>query len=337
MTTHHPHRGATERRLRTRLAKACVGLAAGAALFCAAQTALAAPSFSTPTLDFATPLSGNDFAYLVGDFNQDSLSDLYAIKLTNTGSGAIEVHVLSGAWRLSWQQPHLTPPFQDFLLHIATPLVGNDYDYALTDWDGDHVPDLVAVQRTNTASGYNEVTILSGASNYQQSLVYRAVTPLVGSGYDYVVGDWTRDGRPDVIAISRSPGSIDGHKVTVLSGGGRAPFSFLVLPFHNIAYQGNLPLAGSSFSYAMTDRDGDGTPDLVAVKRPPTSSGFAEVQLLAGGSSFQQVLFTARTPLTSDDYAFAVADANNDSIGDLYAIQYQHTASTMAEVHVLGG
>src|SRR5262245_1559826 len=107
-----------------RIRAALIALVAMTAFFAAAQPASAA-AFQQFELHTATPLVGNDFYYLVGDWDQSGKPDLVAIKYRNTGTGRVEVHVLSGE-----------SGFQQFVLQTGTPLVGDNFDYALTDWDG---------------------------------------------------------------------------------------------------------------------------------------------------------------------------------------------------------
>jgi hypothetical protein len=63
-------------------------------------------ALQTPTPIDATDAATN-FHWAVDDFDQDGVSDLYAIKTTATGTGKVEVHVLAG----------MGPP-----LHAATPV-----------------------------------------------------------------------------------------------------------------------------------------------------------------------------------------------------------------------
>jgi hypothetical protein len=53
---------------------------------------------------------------------------------------------------------------QSFLLQTGTPLVGDDFDYAFADYNGDHAPDLFAIKYRNTGSGRIEVHVLAAPS-----------------------------------------------------------------------------------------------------------------------------------------------------------------------------
>jgi subtilisin-like proprotein convertase family protein len=84
--------------------------------------------------------------------------DLVSIKKSATDSGQTEVHVLSGA-----------DEFQSFSNHIATVLHQTDdtWAFAVADWDGDTVPDVVGIKKSLTGSGSTEVHVLSGTNQFQ--------------------------------------------------------------------------------------------------------------------------------------------------------------------------
>ena len=281
-----------DRTIKSRLGRAreaVVAIVVGAAFFTVAQPASAA-AFQQFQLHTATPLVGNDFHYLVGDWNQSGKPDLVAIKYRNTGTGTNEVHVLSGE-----------SGFQQFVLQTGTPLSGDNFDYALTDWDGDRVPDLVAIMRLQTGSGKIEVHILSGKSRFQQFVLHTA-TPLVGDDFHYVVGDWNRLGKPDLLAIKYRNTGTGTNEVHVLSG--ESGFQQFVL-------QTGVPLSGDAFDYALTDWDFNHVPDLLAVQRLHTGTGTIEAHILAG-PWFQSFVLHTGTPLVGDNFYYAVSDYNGD-------------------------
>src|SRR6266849_3010242 len=162
-----------------------------------------------------TPLALNDaknFAWAVGDFDQDGIGDLYAIKVTNTGTGSVEVHVLSGA-----------DNFQSFLMQTGTPLALTDaknFAWAVGDFDQDGIGDLYAIKVTNTGTGSVEVHVLIGADNFQ-SFLLQTGPPLAltdAKNFAWAVGDFDQDGIGDLYAIkvtNTGTGSVEAH---VLSG-----------------------------------------------------------------------------------------------------------------------
>jgi len=59
-----------------------------------------ASGYQAFTLHISIPLgytSDRQFAYMLGDHDNDGVPDLYVIFMNGTGSGSTEVHVLSGA------------------------------------------------------------------------------------------------------------------------------------------------------------------------------------------------------------------------------------------------
>jgi hypothetical protein len=94
---------------------------------------------------------------VVGDFDGDGFPDLYGIKTKNTGSGNMEVHVLSGASR-----------YQQWLVEIGTPIAQSDaaqnyQTWAAADYNLDGAPDLFGIKVKNTGTNTVEVHALSGA------------------------------------------------------------------------------------------------------------------------------------------------------------------------------
>lgn len=84
----------------------------------------------TPTILHKT---GENFSFLLGDYNHDGNLDLYAIIKTQTGSRSTEVHILSGKNN-----------FQSWLLQTGTILheTGNNWVFLLGDYNHDGHLDL---------------------------------------------------------------------------------------------------------------------------------------------------------------------------------------------------
>jgi hypothetical protein len=298
------------RKMGTRFA---VALVVGIAFLVLVSPAMAA-NFQQFVLHTGTPLVGDDFSYAVADWTGYGKQDLFAIKRRNTGTGTIEVHILSGASN-----------YQQFLLHTGTPLVGDDFDYAVADWDGDYKPDLFAIKRRNTGTGTIEVHVLSGRSNFQQFVLHTG-TPLVGDDFSYAVGDYNGDRKPDLFAIkTRNTGS-GTVEVHVLSGASN---------YQQFLLQKAVPLElSASFSYGLDDWNFDGKPDLVAIKRTNTGTGTIEAHTLLG-PWYQQFALHTGTPLVGDTFDYALADFDKDRNADLYAIKRLNTGTGTIEVHVL--
>ncbi|OJJ65578.1 hypothetical protein ASPBRDRAFT_49663 [Aspergillus brasiliensis CBS 101740] len=167
-------------------------------------------------LQNGTPITQTDaanFNLAVDSFNRDGIPDLYCLKRTNTGTGNLEVHILSGASK-----------YQSFLLQTGTPITEIDaanFNLAVDSFNRDGIPDLYCLKRTNTGTGNLEVHILSGASNYQ-SFLLQTGTPIIQAdtaNFDFAVGDFNRDGVLDLYCLKRTSTGTNKLEVHILNGG----------------------------------------------------------------------------------------------------------------------
>ena len=233
-------------------------------------------------------------------------------------------------------------PFQRSLMTAGTGLGPTDarHDVLTTDWNGDHRPDLVVIQKSGTASGRTEVYIMDrtpaipGAASSFQRLLLGTATALgpTDARYVFLMADWNGDGRPDLVVVQTSGTASGLTELRVLDGASS---------FQRYLVQTTTALGPTdgSYSFAMADWNSDGVPDLVVVQKSGTGSGKTEVRVLDGASSFQDYLLAAVTALgpTDERYDFSVADWNGDGQPDLVAVQKSGTASGKTEVRVLDG
>ncbi|KAH7115471.1 hypothetical protein B0J13DRAFT_459659, partial [Dactylonectria estremocensis] len=152
------------------------------------------------------------FDFALADWNGDNTLNLVVIKINGTDTKSTEVHVLSGASR-----------FQKFILQTGTGLHETDatLDFAVTDWNADGCPDLVVVKKSNTSSSSTEVHVLSGASNYKNFILHSetALHRTLGM-FEFMVADWTRDGRLDLVAIKKRNTGSHSTEVHIMAGRG---------------------------------------------------------------------------------------------------------------------
>ena len=133
-----------------------------------------------------------DWQFALSSFGGDGRSDLFAIGQANTGSGKVEVHVLSAA-----------SLYTTFLLHGATALPAvSSGSTAWTFGIGDPAGrgDLIGVLGSGTFSGKVEVHTLSAASGYQTFTLHTA-TPLpapAGATTEFGITDYNGDTVPDL-------------------------------------------------------------------------------------------------------------------------------------------
>jgi hypothetical protein len=236
----------------------------------------------------ATPLgitSAAQFAFTLGDYDGDSVADLVVVKMNGTASNSTEVHILGGA-----------SGFQQWLLNTATPLGVTDPSqakFALADHDRDGVPDLFVILMNRTGTRTTEVHVLSGASKFQRWIV-QSGTPLGtidASRGTFELGDYNRDGVPDLAVILMNQTGTGRTEVHILSGASA---------FQQWLLHTGTPLemtTATRWQFKMADANGDGTSDLYAVKMSATGTGSTEVHVLSGASGFQSWLVQTGTPL----------------------------------------
>lgn len=242
--------------------------------------------------------SGTGYDFRFGDWNGDRRPDMLAVKRTQTGSGRVEIHIANGAGN-----------FRQNIFSVATPIAADYngvYDFQLADWDRDGRPDLVALRKPfSYQTGPVRVTILSGASNFQNTVFDADSSQTVESGvaYDFQMADWNRDGTPDLISLKKShtgSGKLEAH---ILSGASN--FRQYVL---NVATVQPAE-AWVAYDYRFGDWDRDGRIDLFAIKRSNTPSGRAEVHVSSGASNFGTYILNVVTAQQIDaDYSFEIAD-----------------------------
>ena len=260
----------------------------------------AASNFSNFILQTPTVLhqtgSGNDWEFLVGDYNRDGRPDLYVIKRQG-GSGTTEVHVLNGATN-----------YRSWLLQTATVLHptgwGNEWEFELGDYNRDGQADLYVIKRQG-GSGTTEVHVLNGATNFRSWLLQTAtaLAPTgAGNENEFKVADYNRDGRPDLILIARIGGS-NSTELHVLSGAD----NFRTWLLHTATA---LPVTGVGYEwdFMMGDYNRDGRLDFYAIARAG-GAGTTEVHVLDGAANFGRYLLNVGTALhqTGTDGAWRFA------------------------------
>jgi hypothetical protein len=157
-----------------------------------------------------------NFQFAVGDYNSDTKPDLYCFKVTNTDSGRMEVHILSGASN-----------YHQFLLHIATRILATD---AAAHFSFHTVLDpvyqtthVLGVKRSATDSGRAEVHILSGTTNYQQFLLQTATALDIADAphFNFVTADFFDSdggGNTDLLCFKTNNTGTGHLEIHVLSG-----------------------------------------------------------------------------------------------------------------------
>ncbi len=226
----------------------------------------AATAFGSPTGATA------DWQFFIASFHGDGQPDLYGVKLRNTGSHQVEVHVLSAA-----------SGYQSFALHAATALAAvpaNQFEFAIGSFGGDRNSNLYAIMLNGTGSNTVEVHVLSEASSYNAWMMHSAsaIGSTTPTAWQFRIGD--RNGSGDLVGILHTATGSGRTEVHILS---RAS-SYQGFTLHIATPLG--ATSDSQFSYTLGDHDNDGIPDLYAVLMNGSGSGQTEVHIISGGSNY---------------------------------------------------
>jgi len=170
-------------------------------------------ALQTPTTLGAT---GYDYVwdFELGDYDKDGRLDAFAINKKYTGQRKVELHILKGAGN-----------FQTWCAHIVTALPelsSLDYwDFELADYDGDKNLDLFAFNKTGTASGKIELSILKGPTfssiAVQQQLPISTIFSATNRQLEFA--DYSGDGVQDLYVVD-SVGGTGVVEVSVWDGNG---------------------------------------------------------------------------------------------------------------------
>lgn len=226
----------------------------------------------------AFPLANpSDWRFFVAPYGNDGQPDLIGVGLRNTGSGKVEVHVLSAA-----------SGYTKWLAHIATAVpaqpAGARVDVAMKPYAGDGRSNLYVILASGTGSGNVEVHVASEASSYQSFLVHAATAlpqSQVGNDqWEFLVGDAAGSG--DLVGVLHGGATGSGRsEVHVLSRSSG---------YRDWTLHAALPVGLTSdqqYNWLLDDANADGRPDLLLVKMNGTTSGRTEVSVLDSASTFQ--------------------------------------------------
>lgn len=263
------------------------------------------------TLQTATCLhrTGNNFEFLVGDYNDNGIPDVYCIKKNNTGSGHTEVHILDGANN-----------YGNFLFQTETILHETDgnWQFCLGDYNNDGYLDLYCICKKNTGSHSTEVHILSGSDDFG-SFLLQTGTNLheTDNTWKFCLDDFNGDGYLDLFCIKKSNTGSGSTEVHILGGNSN---------YQNFIFQTATALheTGDNWDFGVWDNN------LYCIAKNNTGSHSTEVHVLSGDSNFQNFLLQTGTQLheTGNDFAF-------DVYGDkLFAFSKQGQSNS-TEVHCI--
>jgi hypothetical protein len=236
-----------------------------------------------------------------------------------------------------------TAGFQKWVLQTPTPLAktGLNWTFESADHNVDGVLDLFGIKMNEPNTLNNtEVHILSGSTDFQ-TWILRKVTglgPTDPTGWAFVLADWNRGGKPDLIAIKKLNTSSGKTEIKIYSG--ESDFVTKIFDQPSVLHQTN-----NDYEFGVGDWNGDGIPDLFVIKKCCASNGKTEVHIMNGadpdGSGslkpFGAWLNNYATLLGTTDSAwtFEVVDYNRDGRLDVSAVKMSGSPTT--EVHIMSG
>lgn len=221
-------------------------------------------------------LSSSATSVAVGDLNHDGAADLI---MTGPSRGVL-----------------LVPGNGDGTFAAETPnsfVIGGTVSSASADFNADGHLDVLAVETQRL-----RVLLGNGVGGFSGDRVY----PLTPPPTSIAIGDFDRDGKPDVAAVSMNPTAT----LRVLRGRGDGTFEPQVM----------LAVGGPSPSFVVVgDVDADGYQDLLTANTMPSGAASLLSVLLgkANGTFVGQTL----TPITSTNLLFGVGDVDGDSTLDV--------------------
>ena len=111
------------------------------------------------------------------------------------------------------------------------------------------------------------------------SFLLQTFTPITGAdaaNFAWTMGDYNRDGRPDLFAIKVNKTGSGAAEVHILNGANNYRGFLLQTPTAITAAD------AANFAWAVRDYNRDGVPDLFGIKVKKAASGLAEVDILSG-------------------------------------------------------
>lgn len=197
-------------------------------------------------------------------------------------------------------------PSVSFSATSNTTVLASPRDVAIGDFNLDGKPDLVVTYNSTTATKLS-VLLGNGDGTFQPKADYTTATNPLGAA----IGDFNRDGFPDLVVTNYSANSIS---IFFNKADGTGTFNAKI----------DYPVASSPYGVAVTDLNGDTIQDLVV-----TRYGTSYVAVLIGKNdgTFNAAvsLSTATNPIS-----VSVGDFNSDGKQDLAVTCYGSSSSCVS-------
>lgn len=264
-------------------------------------------------IDTALELTNENSVFAVGDFNKNTIPDVFVIKKAVAGKG--EMHILNGANK-----------YQSFLLNVRLPIEATDEnsEFRVADYNKDGILDLYWIKKH--AGKRTEVHILDGSNKFQ-SFLLQIVLPIESTNLDsnFQIGDYNGDNVPDIYWMKKqAAGKTEVH---ILNGAER--YQKFLLQIRTA-----LPSVSEDVEFGLSDYNNDGTIDLYCMNKQGKNG--TEVYILNGKDRFQSYLLKASTPMEKRDKNTQMVLLSGDKI-NIYAINRQgNSATTIQQLRYIG-
>jgi len=259
-----------------------------------------------------TAADGQRFWWVPGGAN----GDVIGVKVRDTDSHCVEVHVLDGSEN-----------YQRFSLQMPTPISEADANnFFFTGGDGD----VIGVKTDNTDSGKVEVHFLDGSKKYQRFSRQKTTAIDVKESHKF---HWVKGaGNGDVIGIKLFDTDSKNVEVHVLDGD--EDYQSFSLQTATSMYEGT-----GQYAYKWCGHGGH----IAAVKWVNTDSKKAEVYMFEPETDYYSWVggLDHLTPFDAPDDAknfhWLLVDVNDDGYDEVVGVKYDKTASKMIEIFALDG
>jgi hypothetical protein len=259
-----------------------------------------------------TPISledGHDFWWVPGGAN----GDLIGVKVRNTDSKFVEVHVLDGSEN-----------YQSFSLQTPTPITLADApNFEWTGGDGD----VIGVKVDNTDSGKVEVHFLDGSEKYTKFSRQKTTVISATERHNF---HWVKGGgNGDIIGVKLYKTESGYTEIHVLDGDE---------DYQSFSKQAATSIYGE-YAYKWCGHGGH----IAAVKWTDTTSKKAEVYMLEPWTDYYSFVggLDHLTPFDAPDdaknFRWLLVDVNDDTYDEVIGVKYDRTASKMIEIFALDG
>ena len=285
--------------------------------------------YATTNMPESTPAS----TYQAADWDGNGITDVMLVQSSGTASGKVEVSVYSTQHSSFDATTGGQANRYTALLPVAMNAVNSDWEFRIDNWGGGSRPDLFAIHKANTSSGFVEVNVFTGESDFRSSTpVFQTHLPTAGRDWAFDVGSYNNDAFVDLFAVRRN--GAYSTELTVLSGIG--PTALTAFSRQLIQTPTALPTTNASWDFVATDLGNDGIPDLLAIRKYGASSKPAEISVLTAASDssgngpfhwFPNRMTLPQVPYTLNNWSYDSLYFNspfnpaNDGTVDLMAVQ----------------